>query len=417
MPEKISESTVGIFSGFPPEHNAHVIETAFFVRALLRSGFKRVIGFADNENRQNDVPFDERLDEYNASGLIEPLVYPRIPVVNLHEMVSDGYGINDRKVAEIIERHHLDIAFLAYYPLFGEKLIEVLKRTRTKILMLAKIALVRDEQDPIFSSYHRGYETVLGEVDKVLACQENDKRLILQRYPVPESKIDVVPKFVDSELLAAVQNHVPQIVRKYKLEDLFASPGKVVAYIGRIDEEKNVCALLTEIWPQVIQLEPDAKLLIIGTGHQADDVRSNVSSSVRFLETSLSNLEVLCVLSMVDVLAFPSGTDYTPRIPMEALLVGTKVVLNDLNFNAIFKPYCHVVPVENFGMYRPYGYNNNMRSVQGDNWKPYGKPDSRAFAEKIVAALQDHRKSVLPQKLFASEGFIEGFQRSLQSIL
>ncbi len=417
MPEKISESTIGVFSGFPPEHNAHVIETAFFVCALLRAGFKQVIGIADNENRPNGVAFDERLDEYGVSPLIEPLVYPSVPVVNLHEMVSDGYDIDDKKVAEIIKRHRLDIMFLAYYPLFGERLVEVLRKTRTKILMLAKIALVRDSQDPVFSSYHRGYETVLGHVEKIFACQENDKRLILQHYPISESKIDVVPKFVDSELLAAVQNHIPRVVRKYKLEDLFSSSGKVVAYIGRIDEEKNIFALATDIWSRVRQLEPDAKLLIIGTGHQSDAVRRNASSNVRFLETNLTNLEVLCILSMVDVLAFPSGTDYTPRIPMEALLVGTKVVINDLNFNAIFKPYCHVVPVENFGMYRPYGYNNNMRSVQGDNRKPYGKPDPQVFAKKIVEALQDDTKPVLPQNLFTSEGFIQGFQQSLQSIL
>ncbi|EKD65624.1 MAG: hypothetical protein ACD_50C00029G0001 [uncultured bacterium] len=68
-------------------------------------------------------------------------------------------------------------------------------------------------------------------------------------------------------------------------------------------------------------------------------------------------------------------------------------------------------------MYRPYGYNDNMRSVQGDNWKPYGKPDSQIFTERIVAALQDNTKPVLPQELFTSEGFIQGFQQSLQSIL
>ena len=119
---------------------------------------------------------------------------------------------------------------------------------------------------------------------------------------------------------------------------------------------------------------------------------------------------------MVDVLAFPSGTDYTPRIPMEALLVGTKVVLNDLNFNAIFRSYCRVVSVENFGMYRPYGYNDNMRFVNGDNRKPYGKPDPQVFAEKVIAALQDDDKPVLSQKLFTSEGFIEGLKQSLRSI-
>lgn len=126
MPEKISESTIGIFSGFPPEHNAHIVETAFFVRALSRIGFKQIIGVTDNENRSNDVAFDEHLDEYNASGLIEPLIYPNTPVVNLHEMVSDGYNIDDGKVAEIIERYRFNIMFLAYYPLFGEKLVEVL---------------------------------------------------------------------------------------------------------------------------------------------------------------------------------------------------------------------------------------------------------------------------------------------------
>lgn len=406
---------LGVFSGFPPEHNAHVINSVNFIRAFEQMRFRGLVGFTSNEKRNKRERFNDNLAAYGVEGLISPLDYPTIPVIN---MSSYDYGHDlSEEIADEIRASRIDIMFMAYFPLFGRKFIEILRKMRKRILLTSKIGLVRAEESP-FSKYHKGYEDALGEVDRVLVHQNNDRRIIVDRCGISEDKVAVATKFVDTVLLEQVSSQTGPTLQKFGLSDFFKRHSKVVGYVGRIDEEKNVDVLIEDIWPRVKIEQENAGLLVIGSGEYADSIKERFATEidVKVVSKQLTSMEVLCILSVLDVLAFPSGADYTPRIPMEALLVGTEVVLNDQNFNEIFKPYAQAVPISAYETYSPHGYIDGTRSLNEvvANQKIYGKPNPDAFAEGILRALVEKKSMTFPKEEFTTQGFARVFHEILE---
>ena len=138
---------------------------------------------------------------------------------------------------------------------------------------------------------------------------------------------------------------------------------------------------------------------------------------MHFLEKSLSYVDTLALLAHVNVLAAPSGADYTPRIPMDALLMGSRVVANAQNFNELYKEYCSLVPLSGYRAYNHQGYNDNTRSLQGaKNIKQYGVPDSQKFAAALVHEILHGKSRILPNGLFSTEGFVTEFGAAFESI-
>ena len=411
------EKTIGIFAGFPPEHNAHVIEAVMYVRALQEMQFKSIVGLSCSESRGKEESLTANLDTYGAADIIDPLPYPDISILNLHEF-CDGYDIQSDAVAEMIESHRIDVCFLTYYPLFGQQFIDLLKKMRKHVILITKIPLVQSGQDSIFAEYHRGYEETIAAVDTILAYQQSDLDLVEQYYPTARGKAFPAHKFVDQQLLSAARNKQDDVLQKYGLDNFFLDAQGVVGLIGRTDPEKNVIPFVQEIWPKIATHSPKAKLLIVGKGTQEQELQSIVENmpNIYFLNQSVPYIDILALLKNIDVLAATSGTDYTPRIPMDALLMGTRVVANDLNFNNLFRKYSSLVPVSGFSEYSPYGYNDNSRTL-GDhkNQKSYGVPDSSAFADSVTEALTREIANSIPKGVFKTNEFIGQFLHALKS--
>lgn len=399
---------IGLFSGFPPEHNAHVLNTAYIIRALESKGVGDITGLASNPERPIESDF---FSGSNDSGLIAPLYIPSINVFNLYEY-TDGYEIDDKVASEILKRR-LDIVLLTYFPLFGARFVGILHEIKVRVLLAIKIGYIANANQSVFSSYHRDYSDALRLSDHIFASQNKDAELLVSQYSECKDKISILPKFVDSELLSLLPNYRDNIIRSLGLSDFFN--GRTVGYIGRIDPEKNVRQLLAEIWPHVKELEPNARLLIVGNGSEESDlVKKYASASIRFISEPLTNLEVLSVLSYLDVLACPSGYDYTPRIPMEALMVGTEVVLNDQNFNDIYSACSHVVPVDAEFSYNPSGYNDQTRALtHAQNTKLCARPNSTSFASAITCAFAHKKASLFEAEKHTTEGFISAIRAIL----
>lgn len=400
---------LGLFSSFPPEHNAHVINTASIARAVQSTGVTSIIGLTSNAERPVVADFKTS----PSDCLISPLEYPLIPVLNIYQY-TDGYDLED-EVAELINRQRLDIVLMTYFPLFGSRFIEIMKRIKVKILLLLKLGYVPDDEGPLFSSYHRDYEKGLNNADRLFVSQQKDSDLLVSRYPSTGQKIGILPKFVDSELLKLVSTNITTVLEKYGLSDFFNGFGKTLGYVGRLDAEKNVRLLLEDIWPKVLAREPDCGLLVVGRGSEEKYLKQRFRNmNVHFIANQVSHLETLCILSKLDVLACPSGYDYTPRIPMEALISGTEVVLNDQNFNDVYLPYAHVVPIKAMGQYIPTGFIDHTNSLRGvTNVKQFGIPDSDLFADEIVEAFNNKKADAFPSNNHDSQGFISALKEHL----
>lgn len=409
--KQIDQSTIGVFAGFPPEHNAHIIEAVFNVRALQALRARDIVGMSASANRPPVQMLDEDLERYHAKDILLPLPYPHIPIANVHDAI-DGYAIQPEPIRQLLEELGIDVVFLTYHPLCGSRLIEAIKETRKKVLLLAKIALVPEGQSTIFSDYHRDYDRSLANADRIIALQNNDARLIARQYPQTTNKIDIVHKFVDEEFLAAAKQRVPKILEKLGIEEFVEDGKKIVGCFGRVDPEKNVLLMAGDIWPRVERECPDARLLMLGTGTQSPELHTVIDGmqNVRLVEKLVPYIDLLALLSHIDVLAFPSGTDYTPRVPMDALLMGSRVVACDLNFNDVFRPYADLVPVTEFQQYRPYGYNDNARLLSNYDYQlSYGVPKPDAFAKALIRQLHEPGGVDLPSGLFTTGGFKHEF--------
>lgn len=114
---------------------------------------------------------------------------------------------------------------------------------------------------------------------------------------------------------------------------------KQVLFVGRLVDKKG-CSYLVEAWPEVIQGDPEARLLIVGDGPEKEGLKNRarelkVGTSVQFLgaldQTSLPEL-----YRSSGVVVFPSVVDRGGDregfglVPVEALGCECAVVVTDL---------------------------------------------------------------------------------------
>lgn len=97
----------------------------------------------------------------------------------------------------------------------------------------------------------------------------------------------------------------------------------VVGHIGRFSEQKNH-VFLTEIFAAILQKEPDAILLLIGTGEKEQQIREKVNSlgisrNVRFLG---NRSDVAQLYQAMDVFLLPSRFEGIPLVGVEAQFAG-----------------------------------------------------------------------------------------------
>ena len=103
-----------------------------------------------------------------------------------------------------------------------------------------------------------------------------------------------------------------------------------IAHVGRFDKVKNHTFLI-DIFKEVLKLQPDARLLLVGIGKELtaiqDKVKAlNLSSSVEFVgQTS----DVASILQRADVFCLPSLHEGLPVTLIEAQACGVPCVVSD----------------------------------------------------------------------------------------
>ena len=104
----------------------------------------------------------------------------------------------------------------------------------------------------------------------------------------------------------------------------------VIGHIGRINEQKNQ-AYLMDVFEQVAAMRNDAVLLIVGTGPDAEKIKTRVQTHpyknriILYGETD----NPTAFYSAMDVFAFPSRYEGLPVVLLEAQISGLPCIVSD----------------------------------------------------------------------------------------
>lgn len=164
--------------------------------------------------------------------------------------------------------------------------------------------------------------------DTLIITPTNRIREVMQSYGIGK-EFAVIPTGVDERVFKPM----PQEAATYrsKLEETLndRGPHKLLVYVGRLSQEKNL-ELLAEAMKLIIIREPMAHLLLVGDGPKRTEIfhefhRRGVDRHMSW--GGLMQRETLPVVySAADVFVFPSVTETQGLVTIEAMLCGAPVV-------------------------------------------------------------------------------------------
>ena len=158
----------------------------------------------------------------------------------------------------------------------------------------------------------------LAAMHHIIAVSHADKLFLMRHYFVPAASLTVIPN--------AVRQRPAHIS-----PTLAFHTHPVIAVFGRLHIQKGHRILLKAI-EMVINVVPQLKLLVVGSGPEKDKLERFVnthqlSDQVLFLGF---RKDIESLLTTVDIVAVPSLAEGFPFIMLEAMAAGKPVVASDL---------------------------------------------------------------------------------------
>ena len=161
---------------------------------------------------------------------------------------------------------------------------------------------------------------------RVIACSHFMSEQIQDYFETPADKIDVVPNGVRVQPKPFHSEREQTEFRRQFVQK--RTP--LVFYVGRLVYEKGVHVLI-EAWPHVLAAEPNAHLIIAGTGSELDRIRQRASDlelnvSITFTGF-ISDTDRDRLYRVSNVAAFPSLYEPFGIVALEAMAAGCPVVV------------------------------------------------------------------------------------------
>lgn len=164
----------------------------------------------------------------------------------------------------------------------------------------------------------------------VIIATQTETQRVQTRYGIPSHKIARIFNPLDVATWQAVERSAARAALGIPLDAL------VVAWHGRVEIERKGLDILLEAWKQICNESPDKdlRLLIVGTGSDADRFRQQIDDmqlkGVMWLNQFVSDRTVIQrYLSAADVYTLPSRQEGFPLAPIEAMSCSLPVVAAD----------------------------------------------------------------------------------------
>jgi glycosyltransferase involved in cell wall biosynthesis len=174
---------------------------------------------------------------------------------------------------------------------------------------------------------HREERRLVVEADALVACSQFMANQIRDVFEVPASKLRVIPNGVDVRALADGRFDHPAFRAGYA-----APKERLAIYVGRLVAEKGIDVVLAAV-PAVLEVMPDVKFVIVGTGpalEQSRQMASHQDWAEHVLFTGFVSDEVRNRLYQVaDVAMFPSLYEPFGIVALEGMAAKVPVVTSN----------------------------------------------------------------------------------------
>ncbi|KAA8997564.1 glycosyltransferase family 1 protein [Paenibacillus spiritus] len=170
-----------------------------------------------------------------------------------------------------------------------------------------------------------GRMVMKGKPNAYFACSRNAGRWLFGANSDIQSKLVVMNNAVDLSDFAYSEGKRSEVRQEWKAEGRL-----VIGHVGRFDKQKNHDFLI-DIFQQIHSLNPEALLVLAGTGQLEPSIRAKVerlglSEHVRFLGV---RKDISRLMQGMDVFLFPSLFEGLPVVLVEAQAAGLRCVVSD----------------------------------------------------------------------------------------
>lgn len=170
----------------------------------------------------------------------------------------------------------------------------------------------------ISSALYRVYSQSLAGYDRVIIFSNQQRELLVQ-YGVPESSIAVIPNGVDVEKYAPGPSDFKTSIGAETL----------IGYLGRVDPEKNVLALVRAFLDVDIN-EQDVMVVVGGGAERRRLQRRFGGRRVLFTGPILDEAERIRILRAMDIFVLPSAVEGLSLSLLEAMACGAACIATDV---------------------------------------------------------------------------------------
>lgn len=177
----------------------------------------------------------------------------------------------------------------------------------------------------VYSIYNWVEKIVASRINHAIAVSEDIKEFYVSRYPGLSEKISVIYNGVDLSIFK--ERDKSELRARYG----FDSKEKMILYLGRFHEEKNLVFLVSS-FNELLKNRgmQDARLVLIGEGKTKGQLielvkKYGIQDKVTFMD-SVKDFQVPEIICCADVFALSSRVEGFPLVVLQSLACGIPVV-------------------------------------------------------------------------------------------